>query len=159
MKMIDVLNLVAQDKLKLGTMLKVGSEIYTYIGEGTESDYAFITEKDGVTVFLEDEGYFSGKFLNSEARLIPEEKMRYRIKIPHSSFYLGFERKENGEKDFMPYIKDLLELERSAEMIDKGVTEKDLKFRTQFTKQEFEEIGELYPYKSFKELVKDDDYE
>lgn len=44
-------------------------------------------------------------------------------------------------------------------MFIQGATENGLKFKTEFTEQEFEGIVELYHYQLFKELVKDDENE
>lgn len=155
MKMIDVLELIAKGKIEPGAKLKV-IDIF-------EDEYEY-EYKNEIRTFLDEEYDDLGKrfdmnasFLNSEVHLEQPSKheYKYRIKLPHSEFYVGFARSKEGKKEFIPYVKD----SQIIEMFIQGATENGLKFKTEFTEQEFEGIVELYHYQLFKELVKDDENE
>lgn len=149
MKMIDVLSLWAKGKIEKDTKLIV------------LDDYKYRYSENCNTFFnkclngLEDDFCLDKKFLNFEAKLIPPKEQKYRIKLPHLEFYVGFAKNKNNEKEIFPYIKDNPTHEA---VIQLGI-EKGLEFKTEFTEKDFEEIEELQPYKPFKELVKDDENE
>lgn len=152
MKMIDVFNLVAEEKIEDNTTLIVFDgyieyeykyrKIYrTFVGEDLEE--------------LDERFNIDEIFLNWEVRLEQPSEQKYRIKLPHSEFYVGFAHSKEGKKEFIPYVNDDLIIE----MLIQGAPENDLKFKKEFTGKDFEEIEELQPYKPFKELVKDDENE
>lgn len=150
MKMIDVFDLMAKRQIEEGAKLIFfdGFEEYecTYLKKYrnfVDEDLEYLFERLGI-----DED-----FLNWEVRLEQPSEQKYRIKLPHSEFYVGFAHSKEGKKEFIPYVKDDLIIE----MLIQGAPENDLKFKKEFTEQDFEEMEELKPYKAFKELIKDDE--
>lgn len=150
MKMIDVFDLMAKRQIEEGAKLIFfdGFEEYecTYLKKYrnfVDEDLEYLFERLGI-----DED-----FLNWEVRLEQPSEQKYRIKLPHLEFYVGFAKNKNNEKEIFPYIKDNPIIEA---LIQVG-TEKGLEFKTEFTEKDFEEIEELQPYKPFKELIKDDE--
>lgn len=152
MKMIDVLSSMAKGKIEKGTKLivSVGFEEYEY--KYRKDCRSFVDEDlDELDKRFDIDEYF----LNREVRLEQPKVYKYRIKLPHSEFRVGFACIKEGEKEFIPYVKD----SPIIEMFIQGATENGLKFQTEFTEQDFEEMKELKPYEQFKELVKDDENE
>lgn len=151
MKMIDVLNLMAEGKIKEGTKLIVFDGYSEYEYKYRKIYRTFVDED---LEELEERFNIDEIFLNWEVHLEQSNK-KYRIKLPHLEFYVGFAKNKNNEKEIFLYIKDNPTTEA---LIQIGI-EKDLEFKTEFTEQDFEEIEELKPYEQFKELVKDDENE
>lgn len=151
MKMIEVFNLMAEEKIEEGTKLIVsdGFEEFEY-----KYRKIYLTFVDEDLDELDERFNIDEDFLNRKVRLEQPNK-KYRIKLPHSEFYVRLVKTKDNEKEIMPYIKD----SRIIEAFIQGATEKGLKFQTEFTEQEFEEMEELKPYEPFKELVKDDENE
>lgn len=81
MKMIDVLNLMAEGKIKKGTKLEIVNdynELYEYVYTIDEGKFCFLGE-DGSSLcdeFRVDEG-----FLLEEAELIPPKEKKYLVKL------------------------------------------------------------------------------
>lgn len=151
MKMIDVLNLMAEGKIKEGTKLIVFDGYSEYEYKYRKIYRTFVDED---LEELEERFNIDEIFLNWEVHLEQSNK-KYRIKLPHLEFYVGFAKNKNNEKEIFLYIKDNPTTEA---LIQIGI-EKGLEFKTEFTEQDFEEIEELKPYEQFKELVKDDENE
>lgn len=152
MKMIDVLSLMAEGKIEEGTKLIIFDYFEEFEYKYRKKYRSFVDEdlEELYERFNIDEN-----FLNREVRLEQPKVYKYRIKLPHSEFYVGFARSKEGKKEFIPYVKDDL----IFEMFIQGETENDLKFKKEFIEKDFEEIEELKPYEQFKELVKDDENE
>ena len=82
MKMIDVLNMMAEGEIKEGTKLQIGYKIYDYIKDYTESkNCSFVNQEDDRAEFLEDNEFITTDFLNKEVELIPPKSKKYLIKI------------------------------------------------------------------------------
>ena len=152
MKMIDVLNLMAEGKIEKSTKLIVSTDLNDYEYRYSKGYHTFFDKHLNI---IEDDFLLDKDFLNLEAKLIPPKEQKYRIKLPHLEFYVGFAKNKNNEKEIFPYIKDNPTHEA---LIQVGI-EKGLEFKTGFTEKDFEENEELQPYKPFKELVKDDENE
>ena len=151
MKMIDVFNLMAEEKIEDNTTLIVFDGYSEYEYKYRKIYRTFVDED---LEELEERFNIDEIFLNWEVHLEQSNK-KYRIKLPHLEFYVGFAKNKNNEKEIFPYIKDNPTHEA---VIQLGI-EKGLEFKTEFTEKDFEEIEELQPYKPFKELVKDDENE
>ncbi|MCJ0597680.1 hypothetical protein MMJ46_10505 [Enterococcus cecorum] len=152
MKMIDALNLLAKGEIEENTKL-----IFSDVFEEFEYKYRKIyrTFVDENLDELDKQFTLDESFLNREVHLEQPSKQKYRIKLPHLEFYVGFAKNKNNEKEIFPYRKDNPTIEA---LIQVGI-EKGLEFKTEFTEKDFEEIEELQPYEQFKELVKDDENE
>lgn len=151
MKMIDVLNLMAEGKIKEGTKLIVFDGYSEYEYKYRKIYRTFVDED---LEELEERFNIDEIFLNWEVHLEQSNK-KYRIKLPHLEFYVGFAKNKNNEKEIFPYIKD----NPTHEALIQIEIEKSLELKTEFTEKDFEEIEELKPYEQFKELVKDDENE
>ncbi|MEQ3473236.1 hypothetical protein [Enterococcus cecorum] len=83
MKMIDVLNMMAQGEIKEGAKLKIGGNTYSYIDTYTDdSGYCSFVNEEGYTdTFLEDEEMITQSFLNLDVKLIPPKEKKYRLKL------------------------------------------------------------------------------
>lgn len=82
MKMIEVLNMIANGEIKEGAKLKIGYKIYDYINDYTESENCSFVSKEGDrTEFLEDNEFITTDFLNLDAELIPPKPKKYLVKI------------------------------------------------------------------------------
>ena len=83
MKMIDVLNMMAEGKIKEGTKLELDGCVYSYIDTYTDdSGYcSFVNEEGYSDTFLEDEAMITELFLNEEVKLIPPKEKRYLVKL------------------------------------------------------------------------------
>lgn len=155
MKMIDVFNLMAEEKIEDNTTLIVFDGYIEYEYKYRKIYRTFVDED---LEELEERFNIDEIFLNWEARLEkPKDKRcKVRIKLPHSEFYACLLKSKNNEKEIIPYIKDSLIIEALIQ----GAAEKGLECKTEFTLQDFEEIEELQPYEPFAtELVKDDENE
>ena len=74
MRMIDVLNMMAQGKIKQGTKLEIGNKIYTYTEEIARRECYFIDIEDDEIELLEDAEIITEKFLNFDVKLIEPKK-------------------------------------------------------------------------------------
>lgn len=151
MKMIEVLNMMAEGKIEDNTTLIVFDGYSEYEYKYRKIYRTFVDED---LEELEERFNIDEIFLNWEVHLEQSNK-KYRIKLPHLEFYVGFAKNKNNEKEIFPYIKD----NPTHEALIQIEIEKGLEFKTEFTEKDFEEIEKLKPYKQFKELVKDDENE
>ena len=149
MKMIDVFNLMAEGKIEAGTKLIVsdGLEEFEY---KYRKDYRSFVDED--LDELDERFNIDENFLNRGVRLEQPNEQKYRIKLPHSEFYVGFARSKEGEKEIIPNSRSSI-----SELIIQTAEKNGLMFKTQFTEQDLVEIKEMQPYEQFKELVKDDE--
>lgn len=152
MKMIDVLSLMAEGKIGEGTKLIVSDGFQEFEYEYIKRYLTFVDEDLDE---LDERFNIDENFLNREVHLEQPSEQKYRIKLPHLEFYVGFAKNKNNEKEIFPYIKDN---PTTKVLIQIGI-EKGLEFQTEFTEKDFEEIEKLKPYEQFKELVKDDENE
>lgn len=126
MKMIDVLNMMAEGKIKEGTKLKIGYKIYDYIKDYTESENcSFVNQEDDRAEFLEDNEFITTDFLNLDAELIPPKPKKYLVKfnmrgLKESEMYLNYQT----ENDYV--------------FID--TTKQSVVHKTHFTKSELKSI-------------------
>lgn len=74
MIMIDVLNMMAEGKIKQGTKLEIGNKIYTYTEEIARRECYFIDIKNDEIELLEDAEIITEKFLNFDVKLIEPKK-------------------------------------------------------------------------------------
>lgn len=82
MKMIDVLNMMAEGKIKEGTKLKIGYKIYDYINDYTESgDCSFVNKENDGTNLLEDNELITKSFLNYDVELIEPKPKKYYLRL------------------------------------------------------------------------------
>lgn len=102
MKMIDVFNLMAEGKIEAGTKLIVsdGLEEFEY---KYRKDYRSFVDED--LDELDERFNIDENFLNRGVRLEQPNEQKYRIKLPHSEFYVGFARSKEGEKEIIPYSR------------------------------------------------------
>lgn len=144
MKMIDVLNLMAEGKIEEGAKLIFfdGFEEYEYTYLKKYRNFV-----DGDLNYLYEQLGIDEDFLNWEVRLEQPSEQKYRIELPHSECYVGLAYNKTGEKEIIAYVKGSI------------IKVKMDYFRNRFTEKDFEEIEELQPYEQFKELVKDDENE
>ena len=152
MKMIDVLSLMAKGEIEAGTKLIVSDGFQEFEYEYIKRYLTFVDEDLDE---LDERFNIDENFLNREVHLEQPSEQKYRIKLPHLEFYVGFAKNKNNEKEIFPYIKDN---PTTKVLIQIGI-EKGLEFQTEFTEKDFEEIEKLKPYEQFKELVKDDENE
>lgn len=152
MKMIDVLNLMAEGKIGEGTKLIVSDGFQEFEYEYIKRYLTFVDEDLDE---LDERFNIEENFLNREVRLEQPNEQKYRIKLPYSELYIFLCKDEDDEIKIYTFEKDTPIIEifiRAAEACR-------LKYKTEFTEQDFEEIEELKPYEQFKELVKDDENE
>lgn len=152
MKMIEVFNLMAEGKIEEGTKLII-YDIFGDLEYKYRKIYRSFVDED--IDRLDEQFNIDENFLNRRVRLEQPIEYKYRIKLPHSEFYVCLIKTKDNEKEIMPYIKD----SPTIEALIQDATEKGLKFQTEFTEQDFEEMKELKPYEPFVELVKDDENE
>lgn len=152
MKMIDVLSLMAKGEIEEGTKLIVFDYFEEFEYKHRKKYRSFVDED---LEELDERFNIDENFLNREVSLEQPKEYKYRIKLPHSEFYVCLIKTKDNEKEIMPYIKD----SPIIEALIQGATGKSLKFQTEFTEQDFEEIKELKPYEPFVESVKDDENE
>ena len=154
MKIIDVLSLMAEGKIEEGTKLIIFDYFEEFEYKYRKKYRSFVDED---LEELDERFNIDENFLNREVHLEQSSKheYKYRIKLPNSEFYVCIITDKNNKKEIIPCIKDSLIIEGFIQCM----AEKDLKFQTEFTVQDFEEIEELKPYEQFKELVKDDENE
>lgn len=82
MKMIEVLQKVANGEIKEGTKLVIGGNVYSYIDTYTDdSGCSFVNEEGYSDTFLEDEEMITQPFLNLEVELIPPKEKKYLVKV------------------------------------------------------------------------------
>ena len=131
MKMIEVLNMMAEGNLKEGTILKFVdscNEIVSYIYD--EEMNAFYDEAQ---YDLGSEGEICGPFLNKKVELIPPKEKKYLVKF-----------NMRGLKENYRYL-NYIESDECAHINDKRCTAID---KTKFTKDELQSIQ---PVKEFLE--------
>ena len=129
MKMIKVLNMMAEGNLKEGTILKFVdscNEIVSYIYD--EEMNAFYDEAQ---YDLGSEGEICGPFLNLEVELIPPKEKKYLVKF-----------NMRGLKENYRYL-NYIESDECTHINDKRCTTID---KTKFTKDELQSIQ---PVKEF----------
>lgn len=129
MKMIDVLNMMAEGNLKEGTILKFVdscNETVSYIYD--EEMNAFYDEAQ---YDLGSEGEICGPFLNKKVELIPPKEKKYLVKF-----------NMRGLKENYRYL-NYIESDECAHINDKRCTTID---KTKFTKDELQSIQ---PVKEF----------
>ena len=123
MKMIDVLNMVAEGKIKEGTKLKNGYKIYTYVKDYTESeDCSFVSKEDDRTELLEDNELITTNFLNSKVELIPPKPKKYQLKL-YKEDDLSYVTRSSYYSDFNYNFGDKIEI---------------MEFKTKFTQEEID---------------------
>lgn len=128
MEMINVLKLMAEDKIKGGTKLEFDGFEYEFLEDHFEN---------GVGDWLEDIHEISASFLNLEVELIPPKPKKYLVKfnmrwIDDGTSYLNYD----VEKKLM-FLS--------------GDEHYDAQFMTHFTKQELQSIQ---PVREFLEDMK-----
>ena len=123
MKMIDVLNMVAEGKIKQGTKLEIGNKIYTYTEEIARRECYFIDIEDDEIELLEDAEIITEKFLNFDVKLIEPKENKYLVKLTIKGIadtYLNRSRETS-----ILFLSDSFEGQYS---------------QTKFTKQEMQDI-------------------
>ena len=138
MRMVDVLMMAANGEIEKGTMLEIGSEIYTYTDEIAETACSFVRQEYGECVLLEDEELITEKFLNLESKLIPPKQKKYSIKLN----IRGLNKVDSYINYKVSNIDPVIILSNDQTTIS---------WKTQFTKQEMKEI------KAIKEFLEDVD--
>lgn len=136
MKMIDVLNMVAEGKIKEGSKLKIGGNTYSYIDTYTGDDgyCSFVNEEGYSDTFLEDEEMITQHFLNLEVEMIPPKEKKYLVKfnvrgLQENEMYLNYQT----ENDYV-FIY---------------TTQQTLVYKTHFAKSELQSI------RSVREFLED----
>lgn len=81
MKMIEVLQKVANGEIEKGTKLGIGNKIYTYTDKIVRRECSFIDIEDDEIELLEDAEIITEKFLNFDVELIPPKPKKYLVKI------------------------------------------------------------------------------
>lgn len=82
MKMIDVLNMMKEGRIKEGTKLKIGYKIYSYIKDYTENENcSFVNQEDDRTELLEDNELITTDFLNLDVELIKPKEKKYYLRL------------------------------------------------------------------------------
>lgn len=129
MKMIDVLNMMAEGEIKEGTKLVIGGNVYSYIDTYTDdSGCSFVNEEGYSDTFLEEEEMITQPFLNLEVELIPPKEKKYLVK-----FNMRWLRSDIGETRYLNYVK-------KYEYVHISGKTQTLYNKTQFTKQELQSI-------------------
>lgn len=125
MKMIDVLSLMAEGKIKKDTKLIVydGSEEYSY--RYSEICRTFFGEYSSG---IECDFDIDEDFLNYEVELIPPKEKKYLVK-----FNMRWLRSDIGETRYLNYVK-------KYEYVHIAGKAQNLSHKTQFTKQELQSI-------------------
>lgn len=131
MKMIDVLNLMAEGKIEKDTKLIVSTDFDDYEYRYSKRYDAFFNKDSNV---LEDNFYLGKDFLNLEVELIPPKEKKYLVKF-----------NMRGLKENYRYL-NYIESDECAHINDKRRTTID---KTHFTKQELQSI------KLVKEFLED----
>lgn len=125
MKMIEVLNLIAEGKIKEGTILEIHdpvNKLYTYTFNGKYKSFYSNTEYS-----RELGNYFkiNDNFLNRKVELIPPKEKKYLIKANMQWF--------NKDFAYLNYDK-----QRNCIMIYNKV--ENITYKTHFTKKELQSI-------------------
>ena len=136
MKMIEVLNMMAEGEIKEGSKLKIGGNTYSYIDTYTDDDgyCSFVNEEGYSDTFLEDEEMITQHFLNLEVEMIPPKEKKYLVKF-----------NMRGLKENYRYL-NYIESDECAHINDKRCTTID---KTHFTKSELQSI------RSVREFLED----
>lgn len=152
MKMIDVLNLMAQGKIKQGTKLEIGNKIYTYTEEIVRRECYFIDITNDEIELLEDAEIITEKFLNLEVELIPPKPKKYLIKLNVRGLYPP----HNYVNYYNSGIKQWIEFRTKSETAH---------YQTHFTEKELQSIKLLREFLEdmkgryeLVEVIEDEDY-
>lgn len=82
MKMIDVINMMREGRIKEGTKLKIGYKIYSYIKDYTENENcSFVNQEDDRNELLEDNELITTNFLNLDVELIKPKVKKYCLRL------------------------------------------------------------------------------
>ena len=128
MKMIEVLQKVANGEIKEGTKLVIGGNVYSYIDTYTDdSGCSFVNEEGYSDTFLEDEEMITQPFLNLEVELIPPKEKKYLVKL-HIKGLLNI-------RNYLNYYNDGIK-----QWIELGNDLVQGFYQTRFTKQEMQDI-------------------
>ena len=114
MKMIEVLNMMAEGEIKEGSKLKIGGNTYSYIDTYTsDSGCSFVNEEGYSDTFLEEEEMITQPFLNLEVEFIPPKEKKYLVKfnmrwLDKGFVYLNYTKSRNcviihGKVDCVTY--------------------------------------------------------
>lgn len=121
MELINVLNLMAEGKIKEGTKLEFDGYEYEFSEDHFEDDSGN---------WLEDVHEISASFLNLEVELIPPKEKKYLIKLNVKWLKSSFSHVNYVNRDTNQYI-----------LI--GDDENLVRYQTQFTKKELQSIKPL----------------
>lgn len=144
MKMIDVLNMMSEGKIKEGTKLKIGYKIYSYIKDYTESENcSFVNQEDDRAEFLEDNEFITTDFLNREVELIEPKPKKYQLKL-YKEDDLSYVTRSSYGSDFNYDFGDKIEI---------------MEFKTKFTQEEIDndKLLKFIEQHGIKEEVEDND--
>lgn len=107
MKMIEVLNMIAEGKIKEGTKLVIGGNVYSYIDTYTcDSGCSFVNEEGYSDTFLEKEEMITQPFLNLEVELIEPKPKKYLVKFNMRGLKEPFRYLNYIENDEFVHIND-----------------------------------------------------
>ncbi|WP_171300867.1 hypothetical protein [Enterococcus cecorum] len=118
MRIIDVLNMVAEGKIKKGTKLILNDDLFIFDGGVFGSGLYYLEN----CMFLKEED------LNQEVELIPPKEKKYLVK-----FNMRWLRSDIGETRYLNYVK-------KYEYVHISGKTQTLYNKTQFTKQELQSI-------------------
>ena len=137
MKMIDVLNMMAEGKIKEGTKLKIGYKIYDYIKDYTESENcSFVNQEDDRAEFLEDNEFITTDFLNYDVELIEPKPKKYQLKlyedddfsyVTRSSYDNGFNYDISDKNEICEFITKFTQEEINNEKLLKFIEQHGIK--------------------------------
>lgn len=127
MKMINVLNLMAEGKIKEGTKLEF---------DGYEYEFSEDHFEDGLGGWLEDVHEISASFLNIEVELIPPKPKKYQLKlyedddfsyVTRSSYDSGFNYDISDKNEICEFITKFTQEEIDSEKLLKFVEKYGIK--------------------------------
>ncbi|MCJ0596716.1 hypothetical protein MMJ46_05245 [Enterococcus cecorum] len=118
MELINVLNLMAEGKIKEGTKLEF---------DGFEYEFSEDHFEDDSGDWLEDVHEISASFLNLEAELIPPKEKKYLVKL-HIRGLLTI-------RNYLNYYNDIIE-----QWVELRDSSGEGFYQTRFTKQEMQDI-------------------
>ena len=135
--MIDVLNMMAEGKIKEGTKLKIGYKIYDYIKDYTESENcSFVNQEDDRAEFLEDNEFITTDFLNYDVELIEPKPKKYQLKlyedddfsyVTRSSYDNGFNYDISDKNEICEFITKFTQEEINNEKLLKFIEQHGIK--------------------------------
>lgn len=139
MKMIDVLNMMAEGEIKEGTKLVIGGNVYSYIDTYTDdSGCSFVNEEGYSDTFLEDEEKITQPFLNKKVELIEPKPKKYLVKLNVKWLKSTFSHVNYVNRSTVQYV--IIGDDENLGRSDFGC------YQTQFTKKELQSIK---PVKEF----------